>query len=99
MGSWLSQFLDEFEKICNDLDKDLPDYDYHNNDDSFDGRVTMFPQKVSRYTYGYRNGLPFREGAGVEDGELDTAMVQFNLPIWMFLTPISLASGFVRLFR
>ncbi len=40
-GDQLPNFLDEIEKICNDLNKDCPDYDFNNEDDSLDGRITL----------------------------------------------------------
>ena len=36
----LPTFLEEIEKISDDLNKDYLDYDYQEKDDSFDGRIT-----------------------------------------------------------
>ena len=45
-GCQLSKFLEEIEKImieinCIDLNKDRLDYDYQEEDDSLDGRITV----------------------------------------------------------
>jgi len=52
----MPKFTDEYEKICNDLNKDLPGYDYHNEDDSLDGRLTVSNKGVhidwKLYSYG-----------------------------------------------
>jgi hypothetical protein len=45
-----------------------------------DGVVTVSPKGVhcvpTLYGYGYRNGLPYREAAGFEEGQLDKTLTQ-----------------------
>ena len=44
-GDQLPKFLDEYEKICNDLNKDLPAESII-EDDTLDGRITLSPKGV-----------------------------------------------------
>jgi hypothetical protein len=79
----LSKFLDEYVKICNDLNKDLPP-DCVYDDDSLDGRVTLSPKGIhyvqSLYVYVYRSGWSSWEEMGFEEDVLDTDLTQSFQP-------------------
>jgi len=75
-GDQLPKFLNEIEKICNDLNKDCPGYDFHNEDDSLDGRITLSHKGVhfTSTLYGYSDygAVPM----GFEEDELDMVLIQ-----------------------
>ena len=59
-GDQLPNFLDEYEKICKDLNKDLPAESII-EDDSLDGRITLSPKgvhfDVTRYGFTDEHGF------------------------------------------
>jgi hypothetical protein len=75
-GDQLPKFLDEIEKICNDLNEDCPGYDFHNEDDSLDGRITLSHKGVhfasTLYGYSGYGAVPM----GFEEDELDMVLIQ-----------------------
>ncbi len=75
-GEQLPNFLDEIEKICNDLNKDCPGYDFHNEDDSLDGRITLSHKGVhfASTLHGYSGYVAVL--MGFEEDELDMVLNQ-----------------------
>jgi len=57
----LRALRDEYEKICNELNKNRPGYDYHSKVDSFDGRITVSPKGVhfAATQYGFPDDTGF----------------------------------------
>jgi hypothetical protein len=65
-GDQLPKFLDEYEKICNDLNKDLPAESII-EDDSLDGRITLSPKGVhfSATQYGFTDEHGLRDAVWI----------------------------------
>jgi hypothetical protein len=72
-GNQISKFLDEYEKLCNESNTDIPGYDYHNEDDSFDGRITLSHNGVHCALTLYS---PLGTPIGFEEDELNTDLNQ-----------------------
>ncbi len=75
-GDQIPKFLDEVEKICNHLNEDIPGYDYHNELDSIDGRITLSYKGVhfasTLYYSSGNGGVPF----GFEEDVLNTDLTK-----------------------
>jgi hypothetical protein len=71
-GNQIPKFLEEYEKLCNQSNEDFFGYDYHNVDDTFDGRFTLSHKGVhfasTLYSSAGNGGVPI----GFEEDELDT---------------------------
>ena len=82
-GDQLPKYLDEYEKVCIDLNKDLPGYAYNFEEDFFDGRFTMshkgvhYAETLSCFSDGHGG---FSEGHGFCEGALDIDLTQALFP-------------------
>ncbi len=82
-GDQLPKNLDEYEKVCIDLNKDLPGYAYNFEEDFFDGRFTMshkgvhYAETLSCFSDGHGG---FSEGHGFWEGALDIDLTQALFP-------------------
>jgi hypothetical protein len=82
-GDQLPKYLDEYEKVCIDLNKDLPGYAYNFEEDFFDGRFTMshkgvhYAETLSCFSDGHGG---FSEGHGFWEGALDIDLTQALFP-------------------
>jgi hypothetical protein len=73
-GNLIPKFLDEYEKICNEINEDVPGYDYHNEGDSLDGRITLSHKGVH-----FAETLYFCSGNGGDPRDFDEDELYIDL--------------------
>jgi hypothetical protein len=75
-GNQIPKFLEEYERLCNESNADIPGYDYHNLDDSFYGRFTLSHKGVhfasTLCSLAGNGGVPI----GFEEDEFDTDLTK-----------------------
>jgi hypothetical protein len=76
-GDQIPKFLDEIAKMCSELNKDLPDDPQEDDDDSFEGRLTLSTKGVHFAETQFAYGWDLRRVAtGFKEDELLTDLTQ-----------------------